>query len=188
MVQLQVEAEKLKLSCSILPHGFASESVPTLHHPWIQLVHQEIGLIAQDYLKVQIDDAGSLSVEIDRLGIKVLGRYNLMVKYSYQDPAREREGRLKYERIMPAFDVVLEERSQRLGSTDLVVNGTVVQGVGSASGSGEGSGASTSLNSSDVITLIKTAEIPKREELKAALGIKALEGELEGIAELLNRI
>lgn len=190
MLQVQVEEEKLQLSCNILPQGFASESAPKIHNPWVQLVHQHSGLIAQDYLKVQIDDSCNLVVEVDRLGVKELGRYNLLVKYSYQDTEREREGRLKYGRSMPAFDVVLEERIQRLGYTDLVARGSVVHSIGSVSGSNQGSSSvsSESLSLSDVINLIKGADEAKRAELKSALGIKSLEDELSGVAELLKTI
>lgn len=129
MVQLQVEAEKLKLSCSILPHGLAPEGIK-LSNLWIQLAHETKGLIAQDYLQGKVDDAGLLQLEIHRLGINELGRYRLIVKYSYESPERSTEGRTKYECILPAFEVLREERRQRLGSSELVAQGSSIQPIG----------------------------------------------------------
>lgn len=126
MVQLQVEAEKLQLSCNVLPTGLAPEGIK-LSNLWIQLAHESKGLIAQDYLQGKVDEAGLLQLEVHRLGINELGRYRLIVKYSYESPERSAEGRTKYECILPAFEVLREERSQRLGTSELVAQGIIVQ-------------------------------------------------------------
>lgn len=129
MVQLQVEAEKLQLSCNVLPTGLAPEGIK-LSNLWIQLAHESKGLIAQDYLQGKVDEAGLLQLEVHRLGINELGRYRLIVKYSYESPERSAEGRTKYECILPAFEVLREERSQRLGTSELVAQGIIVQPLG----------------------------------------------------------
>lgn len=160
MVQLQVEAEKLKLSCNVLPTGLAPEGIK-LSNIWIQLAHETKGLIAQDYLQGKVDEDGLLQLEVHRLGINELGRYRLIVKYSYESPERSTEGSTKYECILPAFEVVREERSQRLGTSELVAQGTSVQPLGLPTASVAGAEPSASNTMSP--ELLETLQALKRE-------------------------
>lgn len=160
MVQLQVEAEKLQLSCNVLPTGLAPEGIK-LSNLWIQLAHESKGLIAQDYLQGKVDEAGLLQLEVHRLGINELGRYRLIVKYSYESPERSAEGRTKYECILPAFEVLREERSQRLGTSELVAQGIIVQPLGLPTASVAGAEPSASDTMSP--ELLETLQALKRE-------------------------
>lgn len=160
MVQLQVEAEKIQLSCNVLPTGLAPEGIK-LSNLWIQLAHETKGLIAQDYLQGKVDEAGLLQLEVHRLGINELGRYRLIVKYSYESPERSAEGRTKYECILPAFEVLREERSQRLGTSELVAQGIIVQPLGLPTASVAGAEPSASDTMSP--ELLETLQALKRE-------------------------